>query len=59
MEMCDHYKVLIDLQNLLLIDKEKIKILNAIQEGSSLGDVNHGIIRATVQNRQVKSSLKD
>lgn len=59
MEMCDHYKVLNDLQNLLLIDKEKIKILNAIQEGSSLGDVNHGIIRATVQNRQVKSSLKD
>lgn len=34
-------------------------MLNAIQEGSSLGDVNHGIIRATGQNRQVKSSLKD
>lgn len=31
----------VDLQNLLLIDKGERKMLNAIQEGSSLGDVNH------------------
>lgn len=48
----------VELQNLLLIDKGKRKMLNAIQEGSSVGDVHRGISRATVQNRRVKSSLK-
>jgi len=34
-------------------------MLSAIQEGSSLGGVNRNTTRATVWNKQLKSSLKD